>query len=234
VLQAGGPLLLPGGASNTLSDTTTVPSSPGPVPTLAVSAATQCRVVNPAAVAATATYPSAIHRWNQSTCYVAEEVLEKVSTYRNMLMEREQVGAKALDISKEQFIRPNIRETHSLDEAQQEKNQKLKEDFSISEGFVGGSTLYNRSRFEKDEGTEKDTIVSDKGKKEGVEKQGGLEAEKKRKYNWVKTPSPSPERSSRKEKKEKKKKKERSRDRSSSAEEESRKRHKTKKSKHNR
>merc|ERR1739842_275919 len=132
----------------------------------------------------------------QEQGYGEEEVLEKVSTYRNMLMEREQVAAKALDISKDQFGRPNVRETHALAEAQQEKNQKLREAFGISEGFVEGSTLYNRSRFGKEEVREKDSVEPVQVKKDVPERQRMSEAEKKRKYGWINTPSPSPERTS--------------------------------------
>merc|ERR1712008_245527 len=121
----------------------------------------------------------------QEQGYGEEEVLEKVSTYRNMLMEREQVAAKALDISKDQFGRPNVRETHALAEAQQEKNQKLREAFGISEGFVEGSTLYNRSRFGKEEVPDKDSAEPAKVKIDIPERQGKLEAEKKRKYGWI-------------------------------------------------
>uniref|UniRef100_A0A0C9PRV7 SRRM2 protein n=1 Tax=Fopius arisanus TaxID=64838 RepID=A0A0C9PRV7_9HYME len=66
-----------------------------------------------------------------------EEIKSKVATYREMLM-----GSDAKpQVPTDDFGRVNVRETHQVAEAQQEKNAKLREAFGISEYFVEGSSL---------------------------------------------------------------------------------------------
>ena len=96
-----------------------------------------------------------------------------------------------------------MRETHSVAEAQQQKNARLKEAFGISEYFVEGSSL-DPDRKDKEEAARQTHILHQE------------EEKRKRKHEWVSTPSPSPTHDSspkRKEKKDKKKKKKRARDR---------------------
>lgn len=157
--------------------------------------------------------------------YSEKEVQEKVEVFRAMLMERDQAAPRTNHIPRDQFGRPDVRETHAVAEAQQEKNSRLKEAFGISEFFVEGSSL-DPNRKAKEDLARAAAAEKQKATLEGL----GTETGKK--YGWIHTPSPSPERSNKKDRKDKKKKKKRSRDRSSSAE--SRKKHKSKKSKHSR
>lgn len=123
--------------------------------------------------------------------YDEREVEEKVEVFRTMLMEREQAAARANDIPKDKFGRPNVRETHAVAEAQQEKNSRLKEAFGISEYFVEGSSLDPNRRAKE----EVARAAAEKQKASAsAEGQGPESAGKK--YSWVHTPSPSPERSS--------------------------------------
>lgn len=97
-----------------------------------------------------------------------------------------------------------MRETHAIAEAQQDKNNKLKEAFGISKYFVEGSSL-DPHRLAKEE-------AARAADRESRQKTATAEGDKK--YGWVHTPSPSPERSPRRSRDRKdKKKKKRSRDR---------------------
>ncbi|KAG7188158.1 hypothetical protein KM043_013376 [Ampulex compressa] len=69
--------------------------------------------------------------------FTSEEVKKKVESYRSMLMGTEIKPAMPRD----EFGRVNVRDSHQIAEAQQEKNLKLREAFGISEFFVEGSSL---------------------------------------------------------------------------------------------
>jgi len=69
--------------------------------------------------------------------FTNEEIQDKVESYRSLLMGTDIKSSTPQD----EFGRVNVRETHQIAEAQQEKNAKLREAFGISEFFVEGSSL---------------------------------------------------------------------------------------------
>ncbi|KAK0160432.1 hypothetical protein PV328_007842 [Microctonus aethiopoides] len=67
----------------------------------------------------------------------SDEIKTKVAAYRELLMENDTYSP----IPTDEFGRTNVRETHQVAEAQQEKNAKLRKAFGISEFFIEGSSL---------------------------------------------------------------------------------------------
>ncbi|KAK2588868.1 hypothetical protein KPH14_001734 [Odynerus spinipes] len=108
-----------------------------------------------------------------------EEVTKKVESYRSMLMGTEM----KTNAPRDEFGRINVRETHQIAEAQQEKNAKLREAFGISEFFVEGSSLDPERRAREAE----------------------ARAAANKVYELVRTPSPAPDTTSAPEKKNKRK-----------------------------
>nr|KAF7434114.1 hypothetical protein H0235_002305 [Vespula pensylvanica] len=111
--------------------------------------------------------------------FTTEEVTKKVESYRSMLMGTEMKTSAPRD----EFGRINVRETHQIAEAQQEKNAKLREAFGISEFFVEGSSLDPERRAREAE----------------------ARAAANKVYELVRTPSPAPDTTSAPEKKNKRK-----------------------------
>ena len=102
-----------------------------------------------------------------------------------------------------------VRESHGLNESQQESSSKMKEAFGVSKYIIENPCL-DPTRVHK----EQEPRASDHHQHQQQQHQGGA-AKGDKPQNWTQSSSPSPERgsSSRKDKKDKKKKKKRSRDR---------------------
>merc|ERR1712080_742199 len=80
--------------------------------------------------------------------YKEDEIEEKVSAYRKMLISKE--GEKKRFAEVDEFGRPVLKETHQIAEAQKEKNARLKDAFGISQHFVEGSSFDpNRKELEE-------------------------------------------------------------------------------------
>merc|ERR1711936_1359131 len=76
-----------------------------------------------------------------------EEIEEKVTAYRKMLISKE--GQKKRFAEVDEFGRPVLKETHQIAEAMK-KNNKLKDAFGISKHFVEGSSFdVNRKEMEE-------------------------------------------------------------------------------------
>lgn len=69
--------------------------------------------------------------------YTNKEVMDKVNMFRKMLMAKE--GVSDTPIEKDEHGRPIAKETHQLAEANQIKNDKLKEAFGLSEYTEGSA-----------------------------------------------------------------------------------------------
>merc|ERR1712098_288933 len=70
--------------------------------------------------------------------YTDSEVQDKVNMFRKMLMAKEGVTDSAIE--KDEHGRPMARETHQIAEANQEKNQRLKDAFGLTD-YVEGSAF---------------------------------------------------------------------------------------------
>lgn len=72
--------------------------------------------------------------------YSAEEIEQKVTIFRKMLMEKEGVTDKPV-IETDELGRPIAKDTHALAAANQAKNLQLKAAFGLSEHYVDGSSF---------------------------------------------------------------------------------------------
>ncbi|XP_074647855.1 uncharacterized protein LOC141903573 [Tubulanus polymorphus] len=72
--------------------------------------------------------------------YDADEIDEKVALFRKMLTEKEGV-ADGSNIDKDDFGRPVAKATHQIAEANQEKNDLLRQAFGLSSFYVDGSSF---------------------------------------------------------------------------------------------
>uniref|UniRef100_A0A8V0X9Y4 CWF21 domain-containing protein n=1 Tax=Gallus gallus TaxID=9031 RepID=A0A8V0X9Y4_CHICK len=70
--------------------------------------------------------------------YTESEIQEKVATFRTMLLERDVVLGKEGDAPEQ---RPTVTETHQLAEAAEQKNERLRAAFGISDTYVDGSAF---------------------------------------------------------------------------------------------
>merc|ERR1712226_256059 len=129
--------------------------------------------------------------------YKEDEIEEKVSAYRKMLISKE--GEKKRFAEVDEFGRPVLKETHQIAEAQKEKNAKLKDAFGISKHFVEGSS-FDPNRRELDEAA-----------REEARSKTRRETEEPRREKRKPSSSSSESEDSEKEKKRKKKKKKKSR-----------------------
>ncbi|XP_055708289.1 serine/arginine repetitive matrix protein 2 isoform X4 [Phlebotomus papatasi] len=133
--------------------------------------------------------------------YPLNEIMDKVDAYRLKLLN---VGRE--DVPRDEFGRIQVRETHQIAAAQQEKNAKLREAFGISEYFMEGTSLDPERKAKED-------LAKSVALQAELLAQRQAERLRSKKYALVRTPSPEKE-----EPKEKKKKKKKSRDLSSSPE----------------
>ncbi|KAL6427034.1 hypothetical protein ACFW04_009310 [Cataglyphis niger] len=101
--------------------------------------------------------------------FTSEEINNKVESYRSLLMGSDIKSSTPQD----EFGRINVRETHQIAEAQQEKNAKLREAFGISKYFVEGSSLDPERRAREAEARAAAAAAS-------------------KVYELVRTPSPAP------------------------------------------
>lgn len=109
--------------------------------------------------------------------YTPEEIAAKVQSFREKLLMQ-----KKDDLPKDEFGRVSVRETHQVAAAQQEKNEKLRSAFGISEYFVDGSS-FDVDRKGKEE------VAKGTALQEELEAQRAAEKEKNKRYKLVRTPS---------------------------------------------
>jgi len=89
-----------------------------------------------------------MHELMEEQGYTQEEIEKKVSIFRKMLMEKEGVSEKVVE--RDEDGRPIAKETHQLAEANQEKNQKLRDAFGLSQYYVDGSSLDPQRKAKED------------------------------------------------------------------------------------
>ncbi|KAM6914443.1 uncharacterized protein PEZ65_014826 isoform 2-T2 [Lycodopsis pacificus] len=141
--------------------------------------------------------------------YSAEEIEEKVNTFRMMLQEKEEPAPVTSD-------RPTATETHALAAANQQKNDRLRAAFGISSDYVDGSSFHaDRKEKEKEkkeqdrlerERQQKYTLVEDSDHSDSPPKKRSRKKKKKNKNrDSSESQSPSPRREKKKSKKKKKK-----------------------------
>ncbi|TNN34243.1 Serine/arginine repetitive matrix protein 2 [Liparis tanakae] len=116
--------------------------------------------------------------------YSAEEIEEKVNSFRMMLQEQQEPAAAAAD-------RPTATETHALAAANQQKNDRLRAAFGISSDYVDGSSFHADRKEREKEKKEQDRLEK--------------ERQQQQKYTSSESQSPSPRREKKKSKKKKKK-----------------------------
>lgn len=133
--------------------------------------------------------------------YAENEIEEKVSAYRKMLMSKE-ISKKAF-AEVDEFGRPILKETHQIAEAQKEKNKQLKEAFGISEYFVEGSSFDPNKRALEDAARE---VAYGNRKNDADIERTVNEKKKKKRHTSSESENSENERKSRKEKKKKKRK----------------------------
>uniref|UniRef100_A0A3B4FPF0 CWF21 domain-containing protein n=1 Tax=Pundamilia nyererei TaxID=303518 RepID=A0A3B4FPF0_9CICH len=76
--------------------------------------------------------------------YSAEEIEEKVNSFRMMLQEKEEPAPASTE-------RPTVTETHALAAANQQKNDRLRAAFGIASDYVDGSSFHaDRKEKEKE------------------------------------------------------------------------------------
>ncbi|KAL8573361.1 hypothetical protein ACOMHN_032823 [Nucella lapillus] len=90
--------------------------------------------------------------------YSEDEIHQKVSMFRKMLMEKEGSTDSPLDM--DEFGRPIAKETHQLAEANQEKNQRLREAFGLGD-YVDGSA-FDPNRKAKEEAAKATAMATKK------------------------------------------------------------------------
>lgn len=135
--------------------------------------------------------------------YSTEEITQKVSMFRKMLMEKEGVTDSPLE--KDEFGRPVAKETHQLAEANQEKNLRLREAFGLTD-YIDGSA-FDPNRKAKEEAakavamaTKKFAIVESSGSEE---EEGEQEQPVKKRKKKSRGESSSPERRDKRKKRKK-------------------------------
>ncbi|XP_025092135.1 serine/arginine repetitive matrix protein 2-like isoform X3 [Pomacea canaliculata] len=112
--------------------------------------------------------------------YSAEEITQKVSMFRKMLMDKEGVTESSME--KDEHGRPLAKETHQLAEANQEKNQRLREAFGLND-YVDGSS-FDPNRKAKEEAAKATAMATKKYsivQSSGSEEEGDEEPKKKKK-----------------------------------------------------
>lgn len=108
--------------------------------------------------------------------YTADEIATKIQSFREKL-----TNQKKDDLPKDEFGRFAARETHQVAAAQQEKNERLRSAFGISEYFVEG-TSFDADRKGKEELAKSTALQGE------LEAQRAAEKEKGKLYKLVRTP----------------------------------------------
>uniref|UniRef100_A0A3B4WJ88 CWF21 domain-containing protein n=1 Tax=Seriola lalandi dorsalis TaxID=1841481 RepID=A0A3B4WJ88_SERLL len=143
--------------------------------------------------------------------YSAEEIEEKVNSFRMMLQEKQEPAPATTE-------RPTVTETHALAAANQQKNDRLRAAFGIASDYVDGSSFHaDRKEREKEKREQerlererlqqqKYTLVEDSDSSDSPPKKHGRKKKKKNKNrDSSESPSPSPRREKKKSRKKKKK-----------------------------
>jgi len=136
--------------------------------------------------------------------YTDSEVQDKVNMFRKMLMAKEGVTDSAIE--KDEHGRPMARETHQIAEANQEKNQRLKDAFGLND-YVEGSA-FDPDRKAKEEAAKAAALAQKKynivQSSEEEEEEPAESSSHKRKKKKSRRSSSSPEHSKHKRRKSRK------------------------------
>ncbi|KAG9342951.1 hypothetical protein JZ751_015167 [Albula glossodonta] len=146
--------------------------------------------------------------------YSAEEIAEKVNSFRLMLQEKQEPPASITD-------RPTVTDTHALAAANQQKNDRLREAFGIATDYVDGSSFHPERKEREKEKREQQRLERERQQQQQQQKYVLVEdsedsaspsprkqnRKKRRKKNKKRDSSESPSPSPQREKKSGKKKK---------------------------
>uniref|UniRef100_A0A8C2IDD0 CWF21 domain-containing protein n=1 Tax=Cyprinus carpio TaxID=7962 RepID=A0A8C2IDD0_CYPCA len=111
--------------------------------------------------------------------YSAEEIEEKVSTFRLMLQEKQEPAPPPTE-------RPVVTETHALAAANQQKNDRLREAFGISSDYVDGSSFHPDRKERAKEKREQEGLEREKQQQQKYQiiESDNLDSSPERKKKW--------------------------------------------------
>uniref|UniRef100_A0A3Q1ENS5 Serine/arginine repetitive matrix 2 n=1 Tax=Acanthochromis polyacanthus TaxID=80966 RepID=A0A3Q1ENS5_9TELE len=101
--------------------------------------------------------------------YSAEEIEEKVNSFRMMLQEKQEPTQASTE-------RPTVTETHALAAANQQKNDRLRDAFGISKDYVDGSSFHADRKEKEKEKREQERLER--------ERQQQQQQQQQQKYTW--------------------------------------------------